>query len=163
MTGIINVVEKRKIWYFGLARKFNSTLNFTQSGWLILFIPDLHFRLANQVSCQTHSLWLETPTSEHVPLQHVFRQNAKKHNPSHVQRHTLPFSTSHNSISSQYSQPLTSLAAPKANTIFHATNKNLFIKTHFDLCHLTSSSFYLYLPLNLSEGTNNTERGNNST
>ena len=25
-------VEKRKISYFGLARKFNSTLNFTQSG-----------------------------------------------------------------------------------------------------------------------------------
>ena len=30
------------------------------------------------------------------------------------------FSTSHNSISSQYSQPFTSLAAPKANPIFHA-------------------------------------------
>ena len=29
------------------------------------------------------------------------------------------FSTSYNSISSQYSQPFTSLAAPKANQIFH--------------------------------------------
>ena len=57
----------------------------------------------------------------------------------------------------------TSLAAPKANPIFHATNKNLFIKTPFDYRHLSSSSFYLYLPLNLSEGTNNTKRGNNST
>ena len=52
-------VEKGKISYFGLARKFNSTLNFTQSGWLILFSPDLHFRLANRIRCQTPSLWLE--------------------------------------------------------------------------------------------------------
>ena len=72
------------------------------------------------------------------------------------------FSTSHNSISSQYSQPFTSLAAPKANPIFHAANKNLFIKICFDYRHLTSS-FYLYLPLNLTEGTNNNKRGNNST
>ena len=47
-----------------------------------------------------------------------------------------------------------SLSAPKANPVFHAANKNLFTKTHFDTHHLTSS-FYLYLPLNLSEGTNN--------
>ena len=54
-----------------------------------------------------------------------------KHNPSHVRRHTLP---------SQPSQLLitqfrlnkhnfsTSLAAPKANPIFHAANKNLILK-----------------------------------
>ena len=72
------------------------------------------------------------------------------------------FSTSHNSISSQYSQPFTSLAAPKANPIFHAANKNLFTKIYFDYRHLTSS-LYLYLPLKLSEGTNNTKRGNNTT
>ena len=63
-----NSVEKRKILYFGLARKFISTLNFTQSGWLILFSPDLHFRLAKWVSGQTHSLWLETATRTDVPL-----------------------------------------------------------------------------------------------
>ena len=61
-------VEKRKISYFGLARKFISTLNFTQSGWLILFSPDPHFRLAKRVSGQTHSLWLETATTTDVPL-----------------------------------------------------------------------------------------------
>ena len=55
----------------------------------------------------------------------------------------------------------TSLATPKANHI-PCCNKNLFIKTPFDLRHLTSS-FYLYLPLNLSEGTNSTKRGNNTT
>ena len=54
------------------------------------------------------------------------------------------FSTSHNSISPQYSQPFTSLAAPKANPIFHAANKNLFMKTPFDSCHLTSSSSSFY-------------------
>ena len=71
-------------------------------------------------------------------------------------------STSHNSISSQYSQPFTSLAAPKANPIFHAANKNLIPKIPFDHRHLTtsSSSFYFSQP---SEGTNNTKRGNNST
>ena len=62
------VVEKRKILYFGLAHKFISTLNFTQSGWLILFSPDLHFRLAKWESGQTHSLWLETATRTDVRL-----------------------------------------------------------------------------------------------
>ena len=38
------------------------------------------------------------------------------------------FSTSHNSILSKYSQPFMTLAAPKANPIFHAANKNLILK-----------------------------------
>ena len=45
------------VFWFGA--QFNSTLNFTQSGWLILFNPDLHFQPENWVSCQTHSLSLE--------------------------------------------------------------------------------------------------------
>ena len=58
-------------------------------------------------------------------------------------------STSQNSISSQCSQPFTSLTAPKANPIFHAANKNLFLKTPFDYRHLTSSSsFYLLFHTN---------------
>ena len=75
-------------------------------------------------------------------------QTDKNHGDSKIQSLTRPtthvaistFSTSHNSISSQYSQPFTSLAAPKANPIFHAANKNLFTKTPFDLRRLTSSS-----------------------
>ena len=62
------------------------------------------------------------------------------------------FSTSHNSISSQYSQPFTSLAAPKANLIFHAANKNLFTKTHFDSRHLITSSSSFYFLTTISEG-----------
>ena len=62
-----------------------------------------------------------------------------KHNPSHVRRHTLP---------SQPSQLLitqfrlnkrnfsTSLAAQKADPIYHAANKNLILKTPFDSRHL---------------------------
>ena len=73
--------------------------------------------------------------------------DTKLHGDSNAQSLTRPtthaaistFSTSHNSISSQYSQPFTSLAAPKANLIFHAANKNLFIKIYFDLRHLSSS------------------------
>ena len=61
-------------------------------------------------------------------------------------------STSHNSISSQYSQPFTSLEAPKANLIFHAANKNLFLKTPFDLRRLTSSSSSSFYFLQPSEG-----------
>ena len=72
------------------------------------------------------------------------------------------FSNSHNSISSQYSQPFTSLAAPKANPIFYAANKNLFK----NIFRPSPSYFFIILPLftlKLSEGTNNTKRGNNST
>ena len=45
--------EENLVFCFGAL--FNSTLNFTQSGWLIPFSPDLHFRLAKRVSGQTHS------------------------------------------------------------------------------------------------------------
>ena len=68
-------------------------------------------------------------------------------------------STSHNSVSSQYSQPFTSLAAPKANAIFHAANKNLFIKTPFDYHHLTSSSsFYILFLTNLARALQHSAR-----
>ena len=58
--------EENLVFWFGA--QFISTLNFTQSGWLILFSPDLHFRLAKRVSGQTHSLWRETATRTDVPL-----------------------------------------------------------------------------------------------
>ena len=56
--------------------------------------------------------------------------DTKLHGDSKAQSLTRPtthaaistFSTSHNSISSKYSQSFTSLAAPKANPIFHAAN-----------------------------------------
>ena len=87
-------------------------------------------------------------------------QTDKNHGDSKTQSLTPPmthaaistFSTSHNAISSQYAQPCTSLAAPKANLIFHAANKNLFIKTPFDYHHLTSSSFYLLFLTTLARG-----------
>ena len=40
----------------------------------------------------------------------------------------------------------------KSKPIFHAGNKNLFLKTPFDFRHLTSSSFKPYLPYKFSEG-----------
>ena len=67
------------------------------------------------------------------------------------------FSTSHNATLSQYSQPFMSLAAPKANPIFHAANKNLFIKIYFNLHHLTSS-FYLLFLTNLARALQHSER-----
>ena len=96
-------------------------------------------------------------------LQHVFRQKCKK-KPQSLTRPTThaAISTSHNSISSQYSQPFTSLAAPKVNPKFHAANKNLFTKTHFDSHHLTSSSSSFYFSQTW-RGRYNTQRGNNTT
>ena len=80
-----------------------------------------------------------TSKVQFLQLQHVFRQKCKKQSLTRPTTHAA-ISTSHNSISSQYSHPFTSLAAPKANPIFHDANKNLFIKTPFDSRHLTSSS-----------------------
>ena len=57
---------KNLVFCFGA--QFNSTLNFTQSGWLILFSPDLHFWLAKWVSGQTQALRRETVTRTDVPL-----------------------------------------------------------------------------------------------
>ena len=52
------------------------------------------------------------------------------------------FSTSHNSILSKYLQSFMSLAAPKANPIFHAANKTIH-KNTFRL----SPSYFFILPL----------------
>ena len=87
----------------------------------------------------------------------------KNHGDSKTQSLTRPtthaaISTSHNSISSQYSQPFTSLAAPKANPIFHAANKNLFIKTPSDYHHLTSSSSPLLFLRNLARALQHSAR-----
>ena len=65
-------------------------------------------------------------------------------------------------ISTLTSLNSTSLAAPKAKHI-PCCNKNLFIKTPFDLRHLTSSSTTFYYVTTISEGTNNSQRGNNTT
>ena len=53
------ICREGKNFVFWFGAQFNSTLNFTQSGWLILFSPELHFRPPNLVSCQTQSLWQE--------------------------------------------------------------------------------------------------------
>ena len=93
-----------------------------------------------------------TSKVQFLQLQHVFRQKSNKtQSLTRPTTHTA-ISTSHNSISSQYSQPFTSLAAPKANPIFHAANKNLFIKIYFDYRHLTSSSSSFYFLTTISEG-----------
>ena len=106
---------------------------------------------------------------QHMPL----HQTDKNPGDSKTQSLTCPmthaaistFSTSHNAISSQYLQPFTSLAAPKANPIFHAAK----IKTYPQKPISTLAILLLlhHPPFNthkLSEGTNsNTKRGNNST
>ena len=81
-----------------------------------------------------------TSKVQFLQLQHVFRQKCKKHNPSHVQRHTLQsqlliiqFRLNTHNLSRV-------LQHQKQTQIFHAANKNLFIKIYFDSRHLTVSS-----------------------
>ena len=77
--------------------------------------PLVHINGDNAYSPQIPDTKLTvTSKVQFLQLQHVFRQKCKKHNPSRPTTHAA-ISTSHNSISSQYSQPFTSLAAPKAN------------------------------------------------
>ena len=81
-------------------------------------------------------------------------RHTKLHGDSKVQSLTHPtthaaistFSTSHNSISSQYSQPFTSLAALNAHQIFRAANKN-YSKNTF---RLSPSYFFIIPPLFLT-------------
>ena len=66
--------------------------------------------------------------------------NYGEHNPSHVRRYALSFSTL------SYLHFVSSLTcSTNANYIFHAENKNHSLKTHFDYRHLTSSPFLYYL------------------
>ena len=134
---------------------------------LALNSPLVHLNGDNAYSPQIPDTQNYTVTSkvQFLQLQHVFRQKRKKHNSSHVQQHTLPPQPSQLLITQfrlNKHNFSTSLAAPKANPIFHAANKNPFIKIYFDYRHLTSSSssFYSSKP---SEGTNNTKWGNNTT
>ena len=104
-----------------------------------------HFNGDNAYSPQIPDTKLTvTSKVQFLQLQHVFRQICKKHNPSHVRRHTLPPQHLITPFRLNTHNPFTSLAAPKANPMFHAANKNLFTKTHFDSRHLTSSSSSFY-------------------
>ena len=70
-----------------------------------------------------------------------------KHNSSHVRRHTLPSQPSQHLITPfrlNTHNPSRVLQHQKQTQIFHAANKNLFTKTHFDCRHLTTSSSSFY-------------------
>ena len=139
-----------------------TTLCHTKIGYVNLSVIPLSTR---QLSIHLWATLMET-NARLLSTRRTKTMVTLKHNPSHVRRHTLPSQPSQHLLTQfrlNKHNLSTSLAVPKANPIFHAANKNQFLKTPFDSRHLTSSSFYLYLPLNLSEGTNNTKRGNNST
>ena len=83
-----------------------------------------------------------TSKVQFLQLQHVFRQ---KCNPSHVQRHTQPSQPSQLLITQfglNKHNLSTSLAAPKANPIFHAAKKNPISKNTF---RLSPSYFFILL------------------
>ena len=121
---------------------------------LALNSPLVHLNGDNACSLQIPDTQNYTVTSkiQFLQLQQSLSSKMQKPNPSHVQRHTLSSQLLITQFRFNKHNLSTSLAAPKANPIFHAANKNLFIKIYFNYRHLTSSSFYLYLPINLARG-----------
>ena len=94
-----------------------------------------------------------TSKVQFLQLQHVFHQKCKKYNPSHVQRHTLPSQLLITQFRLNTHNLSRVLQHQKQTQIFHAANKNLFIKIYFDYRHLTSSSSSFYFLTTLSEET----------
>ena len=97
---------------------------------------------------QTRNSWWH-PKFNSYNCNMSFVKNEKKHNPSHFRRHTLPLQPSQLLITQfrlNKHNFSTNLAAPKANPIFHAANKNLFIKTPYDLRHLLHHSTFYFSP-----------------
>ena len=90
-----------------------------------------------------------TSKVQFLQLQHVFRQKCKKHNPSHVRRHTLPPQPSQHLITSfrpnanklKLHKSCSTKSKPKYSML---QIKTYFTKTHFDSRHLSSSSFSFY-------------------
>ena len=101
-------------------------------------IPDTKLTVASKV--------------QFLQLQHVFRQKCKKHNPSHVRRHTLPSQLLITQFRLNTHNLSRVLQHQKQTQIFHAANKNLIPKTPFDYRHLTSSSSSFYFLTTISEG-----------
>ena len=91
-----------------------------------------------------------TSKVQFLQLQQCLSSKSNEHNPSHVQRHTLPSQLLITQFRLNTHNLSRVLQNQKQTQIFHATNKTLFTKTHFDSRHLTSSSsFYFSQP---SEG-----------
>ena len=65
------------------------------------------------------------------------------------------FSTSHNSISPQCSQPLFESCSTKSKPNIPCCRYKLFLKTHFDYQHLIFFIIFPLLPYKLSEEKNN--------
>ena len=62
------ICREGKIFVFWFGAQFNSTLNFTQSGWLILFSPDLSFPANRWVKLPNTLFGCRTPPSADVSL-----------------------------------------------------------------------------------------------
>ena len=114
---------------------------------LALNSPLVHLNGDNAYSPQILDTQNYTVTSkvQFLQRQQCLSSKSNEHNPSHVRRHMLPSQLLTTQFRLNKHNFSTSLAAPKANPIFHAANKNLFLKTPFDLRHLTTFSFILLL------------------
>ena len=165
MDSLRGIPVEYKLDAFNMPRT-STTLCHPKIGYVDLSVIPLSTRMEitpTHPKYQTRNSRIQSsiPTTATLSFVKMQRTQSLTHPTTHAAISTI--STSHNSILPQYSQPFTSLAAPKANPIFHAANKNLFPKTPFDYRHLTSSSSSFYFLTTISEGTNNTKRGNNTT
>ena len=113
---------------------------------LALNSPLVHLNGDNAYSPQIPDTQNYTVTSkvQFLQLQQCLSSKSNEHNPSHVRWHMLLSQLLISQFHLNKHNFSTSLAAPKANPIFHAANKNLFTKTHFDSRHLTSSSSFYF-------------------
>ena len=116
---------------------------------LTLNSPLGHLNGDNAYSPQIPDTQNYTVTSkvQFLQLQQCLSSKSNEYNPSHVRRHTLPSQPSQLLITqfrlNKHNLSM-SLAAPKANPIFYAANKNFILKIPFDYRHLTSSSSSFY-------------------
>ena len=77
--------------------------------------------------------------------------NYGEHNPSHVRRHALPFSTFTSLHFFTIFTTFLRVLQRKKQTQFSMLQIKTILKTHFDYRHLTSSSSSLYYPTSFSE------------
>ena len=160
MDSFRGISVEYKLDAFNMPRT-GTTLCHPKIGYVDLTVIPLSTRMEitpTLLKYQTYKTTRWHPKFNSYNCNNVFRQKCKQHNPSHVRRHTLPLQPPQLLITQfrlNTHNPSRVLQHQKQTQIFHAANKNLFIKTPFDPRHRTSSSSSNYFS-QPSEGTNNT-------
>ena len=166
MDSLRGIPVEYKLDAFNMPRT-GTTLCHPKIGYVDLSVISLSTRMEITPTLPKYQTWNSWwyPKFNSYNCNNVFRQKSKKHNPSHIRRHTL-LSQPSQLLMTQFRLNTHNLSRvlqhQKQTQIFHAANKNLIIK------HISTLAILLlhhppFISHKLSEGTNNTKRGNNST